>query len=247
MRRFTMLITAGALAAASAGIAGPPATPGHQGQAAGRMSDRARAALLNRAGLHEFEQGQVLGGNAAGRRRDAGSVSARALGPQAGSGRFGQDGPTERRSGLETAERARSRFQPNHGTTDADGDDARSARLGPPADRGERRYGPDLADHLLAQRLAAIDHMRDVALDNGNLELLERADELEALARRQHARRTGELEPQGIGIGLFRIPPDADSEPTEPPVVEPPLTEPPTSEPPLTEPPLTEPPVTEAE
>ncbi len=46
------------------------------------------------------------------------------------------------------------------------------------------------AERLLAQRLAKIDHLRDIALANGNTQLLAKADELEELARRQFLMRT---------------------------------------------------------
>ncbi len=46
------------------------------------------------------------------------------------------------------------------------------------------------ADRLLAKRLADIDHLRDIALENGNERQLEQADKLEALPRQQHAQRT---------------------------------------------------------
>ncbi len=49
--------------------------------------------------------------------------------------------------------------------------------------------GPERA---LQQRLAAIDRMRDSAVETGNVILLERADELERMAREQHARMIGE-------------------------------------------------------
>lgn len=45
------------------------------------------------------------------------------------------------------------------------------------------------AEYLLNKRLARIDRLRDIALENGNDNLLERADTLEALARRQYDRR----------------------------------------------------------
>jgi TolA-binding protein len=45
------------------------------------------------------------------------------------------------------------------------------------------------ADWLLNKQLSQIQHMRDVAQHNGNTRMLEQADKLEALARRQHAIR----------------------------------------------------------
>lgn len=62
--------------------------------------------------------------------------------------------------------------------------------------RGERN-GTSTPDSLLANRLASIDHMRDIALKNGNERMLDQADKLEALARQQYQRRTGEFAEQG--------------------------------------------------
>lgn len=47
------------------------------------------------------------------------------------------------------------------------------------------RSGVSRADWLLANRLAAINHMREVAQRNGNERMLDQADKLEAIARRQ--------------------------------------------------------------
>lgn len=53
------------------------------------------------------------------------------------------------------------------------------------------RFDLTRADRILVKRLADIDHLRDVALKNGNLKLLDQADQLEAIARTQYERRTG--------------------------------------------------------
>ena len=55
-----------------------------------------------------------------------------------------------------------------------------------------RRNRPELTlgERLLAQRLASIDRLRDIGLRNGNVRLLEKADQLEQLARQQFERRT---------------------------------------------------------
>jgi hypothetical protein len=47
------------------------------------------------------------------------------------------------------------------------------------------RSGVSRADWLLANRLAAINHMRGIAEQNGNTRMLEQADKLETIARRQ--------------------------------------------------------------
>jgi hypothetical protein len=57
------------------------------------------------------------------------------------------------------------------------------------------KQGIARADALLALRLASIDHLRDVALANGNTALLEKADELEVIARSQYDRRTNPTPP----------------------------------------------------
>lgn len=67
---------------------------------------------------------------------------------------------------------------------------------------------------VLRNRLAAIDRMRDRAIETGNLRLLELADTLAEKARLQHIRMTG-IDPN----------PTPDPVPTDPPV--PPPTDPP--------------------
>jgi hypothetical protein len=56
--------------------------------------------------------------------------------------------------------------------------------------RGRERFALTQAERLLAKRLASIDHLRDIALRNGNTRLLEQCDHLEAIARAQYDRRT---------------------------------------------------------
>lgn len=52
----------------------------------------------------------------------------------------------------------------------------------------------DRAERLLATRLAQIDRMRDRALEEGNEHLLDVADHLEQIARRQHDHRLSRLD-----------------------------------------------------
>jgi hypothetical protein len=59
---------------------------------------------------------------------------------------------------------------------------------------GANRRAATLADRWLSDRLANIDHLRDVALRNGNTQLLEQADQLEAHARQQHLWRAGQID-----------------------------------------------------
>jgi hypothetical protein len=56
--------------------------------------------------------------------------------------------------------------------------------------RGRERFALTQAERLLAKRLASIDHLRDIALRNGNTRLLEQCDHLEVIARAQYDRRT---------------------------------------------------------
>ncbi|MEX0716560.1 MAG: hypothetical protein WD066_08235 [Planctomycetaceae bacterium] len=67
---------------------------------------------------------------------------------------------------------------------------------------GGNRLALTEADRLLALRLAQIDRLRDRALDNGNERLLEQADQLEQLARWQHA---GRIEGR-LGRDVYEIP-----------------------------------------
>lgn len=55
--------------------------------------------------------------------------------------------------------------------------------------RGQQQFQLNQADRLLAKRLAQADHLRDIALRNGNEKLLETADRMEQIARAQYARR----------------------------------------------------------
>lgn len=59
----------------------------------------------------------------------------------------------------------------------------------PPVAQAAQRRDLSQAERLLALRLAQIDHLRDVALQNGNAELMQQADKLEELARAQFDRR----------------------------------------------------------
>jgi hypothetical protein len=83
------------------------------------------------------------------------------------------------------------------------------------------RFDLTRADRILAKRLADIDHLRDVALKNGNLKLLDQADKLEQVARTQYERRTGTTptpEPQPEPPATDPVSPTPD--PVQPPVDE---------------------------
>lgn len=257
----TAAVTASALAA------GPPQDPATRGQAAVRTADRARQALESRIDRRQISPASRRPALPdVGRGIAPAEIGRRSIGPQTGSGRLGRDAAAARelrgRFGRDMAEQARERIGSRRAAAglrrlpsprtrgEAGGEEIGRPDFGrpmAPRDRAER-FSMDRSERLLAKRLAQIDHLRDIAMKNGNTRLLEQADELEALARRQHARRTGEMtERGGIGIGLFRTHPEPPTEPpTEPSVTEPPATEPPLEEPPLSsEPPLQEPPATE--
>jgi len=80
-------------------------------------------------------------------------------------------------------------------------DDVTSRRNGPPR---------SIAEGILAKRLAEIDRLRDIALKNDNVRLLEQADKLEQLARQQY-----QLHVEGTKLdapsNFRRINPEADS------------------------------------
>lgn len=104
------------------------------------------------------------------------------------------------------------------------------------------RAGCSRADWHLAQRLAVIDRQRDIAVQNGNEVLLEKADKLEAQVRLQYEQRTGVFADKP-GSGGTNPPPagEPSTPPSEPP---PPASEtPPPSE--TTPPPETTPPESE--
>jgi hypothetical protein len=91
----------------------------------------------------------------------------------------------------------RAAREPRESTTDSDrtkpGRPEHAAAV--PAGTGApwERSGMTRADWLLTKRLASIDHMRDIAVKNGNERQLQQADQLETVARQQHERRVGEF------------------------------------------------------
>ncbi len=89
---------------------------------------------------------------------------------------------------------------------------------GPHATTGaDSRFDLTRADRILAKRLADIDHLRDIALKNGNFKLLDQTDKMEEAARKQYKRRIDVTPPPEP------IPPPVDDTPT--PGVEEPLSE----------------------
>ncbi len=82
--------------------------------------------------------------------------------------------------------------------------------------RGRERFALTQAERLLAKRLASIDHLRDIALRNGNTRLLEQCDHLEAIARAQYDRRTAGFEVPTTDPPTDPTDPTAPTDPTLP-------------------------------
>jgi len=101
------------------------------------------------------------------------------------------------------------------------------------------RFDPTRAERILAKRLADIDHLRDVAIQNGNTQLLDRADQLEVIARRQFAWRTGGGETPSDEPVIDPLADTTIPDPIEEPVIDP-LPDIPVSD--ATDDPITEPP-----
>lgn len=150
-------------------------------------------ALSNR---DSFAQGQGL---AVGLERSFGPDSHAAA--QVGTGRLGAGSPWDRGQGAGMRDRFADRL---HGR--AWGQQQREAvsfntpNAQPGRERSElvshgaNQRGVTLADSWLTGRLANIDHLRDVALRNGNVQLLQQADQLEAHARQQYLWRTAQID-----------------------------------------------------
>ena len=134
--------------------------------------------------------------------------------PQFGTGRVGREStrrvPSIARLGRMFGRRQKEQALARRDTNRKPAISERPGRDLRPA--GQFRGTP--SDRILAKRLADIDHLRDVALRNGNVSLLDRADELERLARKQYARRTGG--DSGSGITQASASRDADDRPTPP-------------------------------
>jgi hypothetical protein len=195
--------------------------PDGRGNGRGRSPDIERA-LSNRADVAR-SQGLALGAE-----RGIGFDSRAAA--QSGTGRLGSDSPWERGQGVGIQDRLPERFR-----NQAWGRERRDAAASvspeipagdapemPAAETPVRRADPVAHGAnrrgWLANRLANIDHLRDVALRNGNVQLLEQADRLEAHARQQHLWRTGQIDhPHGelppeiegvvvVGVGVGDVP-----------------------------------------
>lgn len=96
---------------------------------------------------------------------------------------------TERRQSLTSRDSRQTRSLQQRRTERSETDQRNTGRRDQFSGVRNRPTAPQ-ADRLLAKRLADIDHLRDVAVENGNERLLEQADRLEELARRQFEYRT---------------------------------------------------------
>jgi hypothetical protein len=195
----SLLIT---LAAAAASLAqGPPGGAGQLpaaaanrqgGPAGGAIADPRRASPQTGTGRLHGPQGAPLGRSA-----DRG----RSLFERRGEafGRSRSENPGLSRSPGES--RSREGFD----------NGSHSERIHP-----AQSQRPWAAEHVLQNRLAAIDRMRDHALTTDNLDLLQHADELERLAREQHARMIGVLPQEPISVPGFTPLPPASAPPPLP-------------------------------
>ncbi|MBT4867490.1 MAG: hypothetical protein HON53_20490 [Planctomycetaceae bacterium] len=134
---------------------------------------------------------QTLGRGLTNRPATAGSIG----GPQSATGRFSRDIlPSLRRQSRPTLpqQNARRPVKSNTRRQDASNLD-RSRRADDLRGSVGRAQRPphSQADRILANRLADIDHMRDIALENGNEQMLQQADKLEQITRNQYQRRIG--------------------------------------------------------
>jgi len=128
--------------------------------------------------------------------------------PETAKGRLGQERSASRmdnfrgRQARETASRRSPNGRPSfsddiQGRRPADGREIRQSagtlnetRRQDVVNASQNRMSTSDADRHLAKRLADIDHMRDVAIENGNERQLQQADQLEQLARQQYEQRT---------------------------------------------------------
>lgn len=153
------------------GFAGRPETPGPKTPFAGPQAGTGRLGRETLVG--RGVDGRSLGDRLMGHRRNDRPVSERPDLKRTADASADDTIQTTNVTNENSAEQA----------SEATGSDHRRGSRGP-HDRTNQ------AERLLAQRLASIDHLRDIALENGNTRLLERADQLEELARRQFLMRT---------------------------------------------------------
>lgn len=213
----TTLVLASLLLARPVDAAGRPDDPGARGRERALRNSRVQKALENRPVVP------------VDRALDARS---RRVVPELGTGRLGDKTIPSRRAGRRIARDVQGRLEKR---LDRRSRRDRAVRIRERIDR--RRDGEDdahdvdrprpdrpqlrprgsarHAERLLSKRLAAIDHLRDVALENGNVELLARADTLEELARRQFQMRT---EGTKLDWGHYqRMPSDPSTDPVDGP------------------------------
>jgi len=134
---------------------------------------------------------QTLGRGLSNRPATAGSIG----GPQSATGRFGRDTlPSLRRQTRPALpqQNARRPVASNTRRQDVPNIDRSRRADGTRSPIGRSQRPPhSQADRILANRLADIDHQRDIALENGNERMLQKADKLEQIARNQYQRRIG--------------------------------------------------------
>lgn len=196
-------------------IASPPTGSDARNDAAKRLGSRERQALKSREAL--LKRAAAANRRAvaprslpsrAGKtdvsRTTPGMLKRKQSGPQLGTGRLGREAVSKTPGLLRKRHRrthrniARKRRDIKRSDTNPGGDDGSDETTRPDHPNAKRirhahahHHIHRHADRLLAKRLAHIDHLRDVAVENGNMKLLDRADELERIARAQFARRTG--------------------------------------------------------
>ena len=114
-------------------------------------------------------------------------------GPQSATGRFGRDLlPSLRRQTRPTLPQqdARRPVASNTRRQDSPNIDRSRRADGTRSTIGRsQRPSHSQADRILANRLADIDHLRDIALEKGDDRMLQQSDKLEQLARNQYQRR----------------------------------------------------------
>lgn len=196
------------VAFASLTLAAPPASVPGRGKGLSVAKSRVQRALESREQVLERARIRVTqrASTRLVERRNKGRLR-----PQQGTGRLGEKkllkvGQDEHRGLLR---RARGLFTRTRSRETGKVADSKPGKVATNIPQRRGRSQPIItarADRLLQKRLASIDQMRDLALENGNLKLLERADELETIARWQFDRRirkTGQM-------GAAQIPEGAD-------------------------------------
>lgn len=219
---FKAQLAAAFLAAAASGpiLAAPPANANGKG-VSNRAADVQRGkSLLDRGRGIGRQQSPLDAGGGSVLDRIGSSTRAAGGGASGGATTASEARSSHRLSTREARGNAfgRARLDSDTLATTDDGgllDDTNGDLPGDLTDglRGRERFALTQAERLLAKRLASIDHLRDIALRNGNTRLLEQCDHLEAIARAQYDRRTA-----GFDVPTTDPPadPTAPTDPTSP-------------------------------